>query len=179
MNKSDISKASRPEKESAIAEILKENPKATRAEITELTGIPDSTVFHILQKIKGRTRYKIREALNIVYAWRWSGDSRYAKIGKTTIGGLEGRMVKTYHPTDDPVLIAIMPCSSEGQASENHDYFLNQAFERTRPDREWVFIDAGFREEINDLCISDPNVLSEMFNGRIKTETLLNEGADI
>jgi len=31
MNKHNLSKATRPEKEAAIAEILKENPKATRA----------------------------------------------------------------------------------------------------------------------------------------------------
>lgn len=171
MNKHNLSKAGRSEKEAAIAEILKENPKATRAEITERTDIPDTTVYHIRKRIEGQTRYKIREDYNIVYAWRWSGDSRFAKIGKTTIGGLEGRMLKTYHPTDDPVLIAIMLCSSEDQASENHDYFLNEAFERTRSDREWVIIDPGFHEEINDLCISDPNELSEMFNGQIKTET--------
>ena len=39
------------EKQAAVEEILKENPSATRKEITELTGIPDSTVWHIKQRI--------------------------------------------------------------------------------------------------------------------------------
>ena len=53
IRKRDLRKASAEEKKDAIAEILTENPNATRAEITELTGIPDSTVFHHLQKLKG------------------------------------------------------------------------------------------------------------------------------
>lgn len=168
MNKRDLSKATQEAKQNAVAEILEENPNATRAEITELAGIPDSTVWRILQKLKSG---KSNGNQHIVYAWRWSGDDKYAKIGESTMDGLESRMVKTYHPTDDPILIAVMVCSSKGQAEENESYCLNGefGFQRTRPDREWVVIDAHFYEVINDLFISAPNLLYEMFNGRIKT----------
>ena len=51
MQKSNIKNATAAEKQAAIEEILKENPNASRREITELTGIPDSTVWHIQQRI--------------------------------------------------------------------------------------------------------------------------------
>lgn len=168
MKKRSIRKASSEAKRNAVAAILAERPKVTRQEITELTGIPDTTVWHILQKLKGKGPNGKRP---IVYAWRWSGDDRYAKIGISTINQLESRMVKTYHPTDDPILLAIMPCSSKGQAEENESYCLNGNFglQRVRPDREWVVIDAQFHEIVNELFISDPEDLDEMFNGRVKT----------
>ena len=54
-----------------------------------------------------------------VYAWRWSGDERFAKIGRTRNGlkGVENRMVTTYHPTDDPVLLGVRECADTERSS--------------------------------------------------------------
>ena len=105
----------------------------------------------------------------IVYAWRWSNDNTCAKIGVTMISKLESRMVTTYHPTADPVLIGFMPCLSVSEAEHNETYFLCR-WKRTRPDREWVKIDEMFDLEIDEAFISDPNLLSQIFDGDIKTE---------
>ena len=44
------------------------------------------------------------ENYDLVYAWRYSGDKRYAKIGISTKHLLHTRMPRTYHPTDDPCI---------------------------------------------------------------------------
>ena len=49
---------------------------------------------------------------------------------------LETRLVATYHPTDDPILLGVMKCRSRGEAEDNEDYILNEKLERVRPDRE-------------------------------------------
>jgi len=105
-----------------------------------------------------------------VYAWRWSGDDTCAKIGVSTLSLLKFRLVATYHPTDDPVLIGVMKCRSREESEDNEWYFLNEALERTRPDREWIIIDEEFNRIIDEAFISDPNVLHEIFGKHIKTE---------
>lgn len=85
----------------------------------------------------------------LVYAWRWSGDERYAKIGKTNISGLEHRWKtapKTYHPTDDPILLGTFRCQSEESALALEDELLNETLCRVRSDREWVEIDETFND---------------------------------
>ena len=63
---------------------------------------------------------KLGEDCPIVYAWRWSNDDTCAKIGCCERASLlESRMVKTYHPTDDPILIGIMRCRSLEEAKDN------------------------------------------------------------
>ena len=100
----------------------------------------------------------------VVYAWRWSNDEKHAKIGTCeAISKLESRMVTTYHPTDDPVLIGFLPCPDRSEAKHTETYFLC-IFKRTRPDREWVEIDETFNEKIEKLFISDPNLLSLIFD---------------
>ena len=85
-----------------------------------------------------------------VYAWRWCGDERFAKIGRTRNGlkGVENRMVTTYHPTDDPVLLGVRECADAKESHKTEQYILN-GLERTRPDREWVEIDEKFNEMID------------------------------
>ena len=90
---------------------------------------------------------------DIVYAWRWSGDDTCAKIGVSKVSNLESRMVATYHPTDDPILIGVMKCDSPGEAKDNEEYFL-RTLERTRSDREWVIIDEDFNQIIDEAFIS-------------------------
>ena len=74
---------------------------------------------------------------------------------------MASRMVTTYHPTDDPVLIGVMPCRTHERTKDEEWSFLNDGFlERVRPDREWVIIDEVFNQTINEAFISDPNLLS-------------------
>lgn len=86
----------------------------------------------------------------VVYAWRWCGDERFAKIGRTRNGlkGVENRMVTTYHPTDDAVLLGVRECADAEESHKIERYILN-GLERTRPDREWVEIDEKFNEMID------------------------------
>ena len=66
------------------------------------------------------------------------------------MGKLETRLVATYHPTDDPVLLGVMKCRSRGEAEDNDDYLLNEKLERVRSDREWVIIDEEFNEMLDE-----------------------------
>lgn len=85
-----------------------------------------------------------------VYAWRWGGDERFAKIGRTRNGlkGVENRMVTTYHPTDDPVLLGVRECADAEESHKTEQYILNR-LGRVRDDREWVKINERFNEMIN------------------------------
>ena len=137
-------------------------------------GVSPGKVFserkrqHLIDKI-GKVIPNLPDELRgkdfpVIYAWRWSNDEKHAKIGKCeAISKLESRMVTTYHPTDDPVLIGVMPCPDLSDANHTETYFLC-IFKRTRPDREWVEIDETFNEKIDKLFISDPNLLSLMFD---------------
>ena len=110
------------------------------------------------------------EDYDLVYAWRYSGDKRYAKIGKSTNHLLHNRMLKTYHPTDTPELIGIFKCENPQHAKEVEDYILSK-LKRTRPNlrkHEWVEIDEAFNEMIDKTFISDPNELFEIFDTRVK-----------
>ena len=112
------------------------------------------------------------EDFAFVYAWRYSGDNRYAKIGKTTKKSFNSRFVKTYHPTDDPILIGIFKCNNEPHALDVETDIL-QKLERTRPKvqgHEWVEIDEAFNKMIDDSFISDPNELEKIFGSGIETE---------
>ena len=99
---------------------------------------------------------RIGKDFPVIYVWRWSGDDRYAKIGITeTIGKLPSRLIATYHPTDDPILIGFMECCDFSEAKHEEKYYL-YTLKRTRPDREWVIIDEKFTRIIDEVFISDP-----------------------
>lgn len=109
-----------------------------------------------------------------VYAWRWCGDERFAKIGRTRNGlkGVKKRMVTTYHPTDDPVPLGVRKCADAEESHKTEQYILN-GLERTRPDREWVEIDEVFNEMISKSFISDSDELKRIFGENIKTEKVV------
>ena len=111
-------------------------------------GVSHGTVFN--ERRAKKLIDQVGEDFHVVYAWRWSGDDSCAKIGVSTMSKLETRLVATYHPTDDPVLLGVMKCRSRGEAEKNEWYFLNEALERTRPDREWVIIDKVFNEMLDE-----------------------------
>ena len=56
MQKQNLKNATREEKKSAIEELLKKYPNISRREISDLTGIPPSTVWIYVQEIKGNTK---------------------------------------------------------------------------------------------------------------------------
>ena len=111
------------------------------------------------------------ETYNLVYAWQYSGDNRYAKIGRSTRHLLHTRMRGTYHPKDTPELIGIWDCDNRKHAENVQNYILRK-LKRTRHDREWVEIDPAFNKMINETFISDPNVLFEIFGTRVKIKKL-------
>ena len=79
----------------------------------------------------------------------------WVKIGKSSIASLDNtyrRMPKTYHPTDDPLLIGYLRCANEQQAFSLEKELLNDVLTRVRPDREWVEIDETFKDV---FCRSD------------------------
>ena len=149
--------------------------RETQREEASRRGVSKSTIFR--ERKAQNAIDKLGEDCPIVYVWRYSGDDTCAKIGKSgKMSLLESRMVTTYHPTDDPVLIGIMPCRSSEEAADNEDYFLN-TLERTRPDREWVIIDEEFNRIIDEAFISDPSELYKLFGKQIKTEKSYNENS--
>ncbi len=97
------------------------------------------------------------EHRHFVYAWRWHGDERFAKIGRTRNGlkGVEKRMVTTYHPTDNPVRLGVRKCTDIEESHKTEQYILN-GLRRTRSDREWVEIDEAFSEMI-EKSFYDPD----------------------
>ena len=99
----------------------------------ERRGVSHGTIFR--ERKSEDLINKTGEDLYIVYAWRWSGDDMHAKIGHTLMSKLESRMVATYHPTDDPVLIGIMKCDNLKDSKLVEKAILNNLLQRTRPDR--------------------------------------------
>ena len=66
------------------------------------------------------------EIYNLVYAWQYSGDNRYAKIGRSTRHLLHTRMRGTYHPKDTPELIGIWDCDNRKHAENVQNYILRE-----------------------------------------------------
>lgn len=109
------------------------------------------------------------ENYDLVYAWRYSDNKKYAKIGRSTKHSLHTRMPVTYYPTGDPVLIGIRECKNLQHAEDLQNHIL-KALKRTRRDREWVEIDEVFNEMIDKSFISDSDELKRIFGKNIKTE---------
>ncbi len=110
---------------------------------------PDpATVNNVRQNLILACNFGLNIDSHIVYAWRWSNDNRYAKIGKSSGKTLRERMKAEYHPTDDIILIGVMECGDRKEALDKEQSILNR-LGRTRPDREWVEIDQDFYELID------------------------------
>ena len=133
----------------------------------ERRGVSHGTIFR--ERKSEDVINKTGEDPYIVYAWRWSGDDMHAKIGHTLMSKLEFRMVATYHPTDDPVLIGIMKCDNLKDSKLVEKAILNNLLQRTRPDREWVISGKWFNKMIDEVFISDSNELHQIFGKHIKT----------
>ena len=142
--------------------------------VPDPTSVPDPGPSSV--PLRDPSPVKLREGENFyfVYAWKYSGDNRYAKIGETSKESFRSRFVKTYHPTDDPILIGIFECNSKRHAQNVESELLKQ-LKRTRLDlsrHEWVEADEVFNEMIDLYFISDPDVLVEKLGEFIKREEL-------
>ena len=104
---------------------------------------------------------------HLVYAWQYSDDEKYAKIGISTKIRLSDRMPKTYHPTDTTELIGIFKCANHSHTKKVEEYILSK-LKRTLRDREWVEIDEAVNKMIDETFISAPNVLFKIFGTQIK-----------
>ena len=130
-------------------------PYVTNRELAEKLGMGQATISRARHALLNRGD---KIGFDLVYAWRWSGDEKHAKIGVTTIIGLDTRLAGTFHPTDDTKLLGVMECRDREEAKKNERDILNR-LQRTRPDREWVIIDAAFNEMITKAFIMPPNFL--------------------
>ena len=141
--------------------------------VPDPSSVPDPGPLARVRKPSPVKRFE-GEDFAFVYAWRYSGDKRYVKIGETTKKSFHSRYVRTYHPTDDPILIGIFKCNNKPHAQNVETHILKK-LTRTRPDiqgHEWVKIDEAFNEMIDDSFISDPDELKKIFGSNIKTEKL-------
>ena len=159
-----------PECHTEPAEELNEPEKESKP-VPHPASVPDPGPSSGVRNPSPAKRPEV-EDFAFVYAWRYSGDNRYAKIGKTTRKSFDSRYVKTYHPTDDPILIGIFKCNNEPHALAVEADILEK-LTPTRPDvqgHEWVEIDEAFNKMIDDSFISDPNELEKIFGSGIETE---------
>ena len=143
-------------------------------------GVGKTTVWNVRWALINQADEDYNENYDVVYAWRWSGDDTCAKIGVSTWFHLSKSRLDaaaTYHATDDPVLIGVMKCRTREQALDEEWGYLNNLFERTCPNREWVIIDEEFNRIIDEVFISDPSELKKMFGKHIKTEKSYNENS--
>ena len=113
-------------------------------------GVSSATVSLARNNLIFADKYGIDIDKSIVYAWRYSDDKRFAKIGKCKKGEiLRERLKTTFHPTDDIFLIGIKEycCGKEIHREETR---ILDTLRRTRCDREWVKINEDFNELINE-----------------------------
>lgn len=150
-------------------------PEKESRPVPDPLSVPDPGLSStsIVSKSPPVKRFKGKD-FAFVYAWRYSGEKRYAKIGKTTLKSFHSRYVRTYHPTDDLILLGIFKCNNEPHALDVEANIL-QTLTRTRPNvqgHEWVEIDEPFNKMIDMYFLSDSDELEKIFDSRIKTEKL-------
>lgn len=124
----------------------KKQPFVNDSELAAQLKMEQTTVYNTRRSLKFARANGISENCHVVYAWRWKANDRYAKIGKCPIGNLLYRIITTYEPMDDPLLIGIMECRNKKESGKIESDILNR-LKKTRPDREWVIIN----EEFNDI----------------------------
>ena len=128
----------------------KKEPFINDRKLASQLGVGKTVVSNAREALKLLRKNGIREYGYLVYAWRWSGDNRYAKIGHCAAVRIKLSMVSTYHPTDDPIPIGVQSYTTKDEAQFNETFFLDSIFTRTRLDREWVIIDKAFNEIIDE-----------------------------
>ncbi|MDE0014120.1 MAG: hypothetical protein OXU36_23455 [Candidatus Poribacteria bacterium] len=131
----------------------KKEPYKSDRNLADQLGVNSTTVNLARKNLILADECRIDIDKSIVYAWRWSGDDKYAKIGKCKKGSILWERVKmqpaTYHPTDDIFLIGIKEYRYEKEISQEEKRILD-TLGRTRRDREWVNINEDFNKMINE-----------------------------
>lgn len=128
----------------------KESYKSTR-EIVNQVGANQASVNYVRRGLIFAGECCIDIDKPIVYAWRWSGNDKYAKIGKCKTGWRLRETIKarsvTFHPTDDIFLIGIKYTDSETLSRE--EKCILKRLDLTHSKREWVYINDNFIKLIN------------------------------
>ena len=129
----------------------------TNCEIADKFGSTPQVVSIARCNFKFAREYEIDIDKHLVYAWRWSDDCRYAKIGEAMAWRLRERMITTFHPTDDILLIGTKEYDTKKEAQRMEKHILDTLC-RTRCDREWVKINENFNNKlINEGFTIHPN----------------------
>ena len=127
-------------------------PYASNSEIAKQLGFKDSTIISNVRRnlIFVRNIGISMDCLEhgVLYTWRWSGDNEHAKIGASTVKNLRERMISTYHPTDDALLIGFSLFTDRQEAQKRETSLLN-SLRRVHSKREWVYINDEFNKLLN------------------------------
>ena len=126
----------------------KKKPFVNDREIATQLDMEQTTIYNTRQSLKFARANGISENCFIVYAWRWKGNDKYAKIGACPIGNLIMRLITTYEPIDVPFLIGVREFPNKKEAGIVERNILNR-FKRTRQKRSWVIITESFNEMID------------------------------
>ncbi len=132
---------------------LKKEPYKRDREIADQVGANPAAVNYVRRGLFFAEECGIDIDKSIVYAWRWSGDNKYAKIGRSKSGyhlreTIKARSV-TFHPTDEIHLIGIKYSETPSREEKR----ILDTLDRTHPKREWVCINENFNELINNEFI--------------------------
>ena len=131
-----------PEKEE-----FKSNP-----EIARMLGIKNNaTIWDTRRNLIFARKHNVDTDDYLVYAWRWSGDDRFAKIGVSMGSTLRERLVFTYHPIDEIKLIgvSIAKYSRRSDAHSKESSILKR-LRKSHCKREWVYTNGNFSKLINE-----------------------------
>ena len=128
----------------------KKEPYKSDHEIADQVGANPASVNYVRRGLIFAEECGIDIDKSIVYAWRWSGDNKYAKIGRSKSGyhlreTIKARSV-TFHPTDEVHLIGIKYSETPSREEKR----ILDTLGRTRCDREWVNINPDFNKLINE-----------------------------
>ena len=103
----------------------KKKPFISNRELAVQLKMEQTTVYNTRLSLIFARENKISENCFVVYAWRWKTKDRYAKIGKCPIGNIRMRIITTYEPIDDPLLIGVRECRNRKEAGEIERDMLN------------------------------------------------------
>lgn len=134
-----------PEKEP-----FKSNPEVAKM----LRMENNATIWDTRRNLIFARKHKVDTDNYLVYAWRWSNDDRFAKIGVSMGSTLRDRLVFTYHPTDEIELIgvSIARYNKRSKAHSKESSILN-SLKKSHCKREWVYINQDFNKLINEEFI--------------------------
>ena len=108
-----------------------------------------TTVYNTRRSLKFAREKCINEDCHLVYAWRWDKRKEYAKIGRCPTGNLLYRIITTYEPIDNPLLIGVKEFPNQKEAGEFERYILNN-FDKPQGKRDWVIINPDFEKKIKE-----------------------------